>query len=97
MLYHSNNTIWITRWNNYATSVVTWLKVYIYELSDDLNAVHWIDWWITLKKMITKYVWIQIWDKITTAEWIEFIVKKASERKSIYWKFYEVLMSCQND
>lgn len=97
MLYHNNSTVTIKRWNAFATTVKTALRTYIYELSDDLTIINSIDGWMTMMKMITGYSDIQIGDKITDQNSVNYIVKKVNQRVSIFKKFYEVIMHKWND
>lgn len=96
MLY-PNNTISIYRWNTYSTTVIKRLRVYIYELNDDLSVVNDIDWWQYQVKMLTNYNNINIWDKITDKDEIVYIVKNVLRRISMIAQFYEVIMRRQYD
>lgn len=97
MLFHNNSTISVYRWNDYATSVISWLRIYIYELSDDLTTINTIEWWMTIMKMITMYSWLQMWDKVVDQNWVEYLIKKVNQRVSLFRKFYEVIMHKAND
>ena len=97
MLFHNNSTISVYRWDSYETSVITWLSIYIYELSDDINIINTIEWWLTIMKMITMYSWIQMHDKVTDQNWVDYIVKKVTQRVSLFRKFYEIIMYKAND
>lgn len=96
MLY-PNKTISVKRWALYATTVTTWLKVYIYELSDDLAIVNNIEGWQNMMKMMSRYSDIQVGDLLTDWDSIKYIVSKQTQRLSTFKKFYEYIIRKEND
>lgn len=96
-MFYPNKTVTITRGNSFATSVVTGLRVYIYELSDDLSAINNVEWGQDELKMLSRYADIQIGDKIVDQDSLVYIVKSAKERKSVFSKHYEYIVRKKYD
>lgn len=96
-MFTYNNTVTITRWASFGTSVVSGLSVYIYDNSEEQDAINWVDWWQIEKRMITIYSWLQEWDKVVTAWNVVYIIKRVKYRDSIATKHYEILLRMQND
>lgn len=96
MLY-PNKTVSVKRWATYGTTVKTWLRAYLYELSDEQVAIHGIEWGQNMMKMLTNYSGIEIGDKITDGDNVVYIVSKVSKRTSSFKNFYEIMLRREND
>lgn len=96
MLY-PNKTVSIYRGNSYGTTVITGLKLYIYERSDDLSMVNDIDGGNDEVKALTKYNGIIVGDKIVDNDNIVYIVKKVIPRVSVVVKSYELVLRKKYD
>ena len=96
-MLHPNKTVSIYRGNTYGTTVITWLKLYIYERSDELSIVNDIDGWNDELKALTKYSGVLWGDKIVDNDNVVYIVKKVIARTSIINKSYELVLRKKND
>ncbi len=85
---------WIS---SYTTTIVTDLNVYIYETSDEYDAINWVEWWQVENKMLTRYDWIIVWDKIIDENNVEYIVKRIRYRNSFVNKHYEIILQREQD
>ena len=96
-MFTFNNTVSITRWPTYWTSVVASLQVYIYEPTEEQDAINGVDGWQIEDRMITVYAGLREWDKVTTTWWVIYIIKRIKNRKSIVTNHFEILLRRQND
>lgn len=96
-MFTFNNTVTITRWPAYATNVVASLQVYIYEPTEEQDAINGVDGGQIEDRMITVYAWLREWDKVTATWWVIYIIKRIKNRKSIVTNHFEILLRRQND
>lgn len=102
-MFIHNHTISIIRlletsWKkNFDTTVINWLQVYFYPVSDESESVLWIDWSWNLYKLLSNYNNIVVWDKIVDENSKNYIVKSVKQRKTIMANFFEILILNQND
>jgi hypothetical protein len=90
MILYPNNKISIFRGDTYNTEVDVWIDVYIYEQSDEQDAINGVDGWQNELRMITVYSSLQIGDKIINQEGEHYITKKVKHRNSVVFDFYEI-------
>ena len=96
-MFTFNNTVTITRGATYSTTVVASLEVYIYEPTEEQDAINGVDGWQIEDRMITIYAWLKEGDKVTTVWWVVYIIKRVKNRKSIVTNHFEILLRKQND
>lgn len=96
-MFTFNNTVTITRGATYSTTVVASLQVYIYEPTEEQDAINGVDGWQIEDRMITIYAWLKEGDKVTTVWWVVYIIKRVKNRKSIVTNHFEILLRKQND
>ena len=96
-MFTFNNTVTITRGASYSTTVIASLQVYIYEPTEQQDAINGVDGGQIEDRMITIYAWLQEWDKVTTTWWVIYIIKRVKHRKSIVTSHFELLLRKQND
>jgi len=66
-MFTFNNTVTITRGASYSTTVIASLQVYIYEPTEEQDAINGVDGGQIEDRMITIYAWLKEGDKVTTA------------------------------
>lgn len=76
----------------YATTVATGVAAYFYENEQSLNSVYWAEWGQVVKKMMTNYMDIVEWNRITDRDWKNWIVKKVITRNNVYKRFLECIV-----
>ena len=96
-MFTFNNTVTITRGATYSTTVVASLEVYIYEPTEEQDAINGVDGWQIEDRMITIYAGLKEGDKVTTVWWVVYIIKRVKNRKSIVTNHFEILLRKQND
>ena len=96
-MFTFNNTVTITRGATYSTTVIASLQVYIYEPTEEQDAINGVDGWQIEDRMITIYAWLKEGDKVTTSWWVVYIIKRVKNRKSIVTNHFEILLRKQND
>lgn len=96
-MFTFNNTVTITRGASYSTTVIASLQVYIYEPTEEQDAINGVDGGQIEDRMITIYSWLKEGDKVTTVWWVVYIIKRVKNRKSIVTNHFEILLRKQND
>ena len=76
----------------YATTVATGVACYFYENDQSLNSAYGIDWGQEVKKMMTNYMSINEWYRLTDKASKNWIVKKVITRSNVFKKFLEVIV-----
>lgn len=97
MVLYPNDTVSIFRGPTYATAWDVWIDVYIYEQSDDQDAMNGVEWWQNEKRLLTIYSGIRNRDKLVTASGNAYIVKKVKHRNSVVFNFFEIQIREEND
>ena len=96
-MFTFNNTVTITRGATYSTTVIASLQVYIYEPTEEQDAINGVDGGQIEDRMITIYAGLKEGDKVTTVWWVVYIIKRVKNRKSIVTNHFEILLRKQND
>lgn len=97
MILYPNHKVSLFRWDAYATTVDSNIDVYVYEQSDELDAMNGVEWAQNEMRLLTVFTGMQTGDKIVDELWNIFIVKKVKHRDSFFASFYEVQVRSEHD
>ena len=97
MILHPNHTATVTRGNNYGATVASSIDVYIYEQSDEQDAMNGVEWGQNEQRMLTMFAWLNSGDKVVDDGWSVYIIKKVKHRNSVVANFYEIQIRSEND